>query len=287
VSFSLITPVLTPFNKDMNIDMESLENHCRTILKYVNQILIYGTSGEWPCLSLEERISMLRTLSQCIDPEKIIVGVHLFNTKEVMRLVDTCKEYSIRTIISLPPLYYKPTEETFQRYYSLLCEKFERQVMIYLYSDVQGYEVPPHWIEKVIEEYENITGIKVTSRDYKYVINIMRNVKRTRNNIRVYIGNGYYATLHRLSGGDGVIDIFLNVIPQIYVEIAQGKIDQHKRIIEAYDIAQGCSLIRFCKSILKSIKMYREDTTRFISREVDHSKVKRISREVQYLSNKK
>lgn len=285
MEFSLIVPTLVPYNENLEIDFQSLKNHYEILQKHVDKIFIFGTSGEWPCITIEEKIKILKTVIDIIPIEKLIVGVHSFNIKDVMILVEECKRLNIRSIISLPPIYYKPSKENFIRYYETICEKFENEVLLYIYPDVQGYTVPREWILELLDKCSNVVGIKITCRDYKYVLDLMRSVKEYKHNVKIYLGNGYYMLIHKVAGGDGIIDIFLNIAPRLYKEaIMKNDLELHKKIIRIYEVCRDFSLIRTCKSILKMIKIYSTDLTRFISREVPREVVEELIREVgEYL----
>jgi len=285
VEFSLIVPLLTPYDKNLEIDFQSLITHCKILQKYVDKIFIFGTSGEWPCITIDEKIKTLEKIIEEITIEKLIVGVHSFNIKDTIKLVEECKRINIRSIISLPPIYYKPSREDFIKYYETLSERFENEVLLYIYPDVQGYTVPGEWILELLDKCGNITGIKMTSRDYKYVLNLMKSVKKYKHNVKIYVGNGYYTLIHKLAGGDGVIDIFLNIAPGLYREaITRNNVELHKKIIKIYEICRDISLIKTCKSILKMTKIYSTDLTRFISREVSEDIVEELIREIgEYL----
>ncbi len=282
MEFSLIVPILTPYNEKLEIDIQSLKTHCNYLQKYVDKIFIFGTSGEWPCITIDEKIKIVRTIIDVVPIEKLIVGVHSFNIKDTIKLVEECKTLNIKSIISLPPIYYKPSKEDLITYYEIICEKFENDVLLYIYPDAQGYSVPKEWILELLERCGNITGIKITCRDYKYILSLMKSVKEYKHSIKIYVGNGYYTLIHRAAEGDGVVDIFLNIVPKLYKEaIVKDDVNLHKKIIKIYEICRDFSLIRICKSVLKMFGIYSTDLTRFISREIPKDVVEELIRETE------
>ncbi len=272
----LVIPLLTPFDNNLEIDYNSLAKHVDLLKYHVDNIFILGTSGEWPCLNINEKIRLVEYVSNIYNPDRLVVGVHSISLKDVYSMVRVCKDLSIKYIISLPPLYYKPTFRQFLRYYEEICKIFDNMILVYLYTNVQGYEVPVDWIFKLVYEYSNIVGFKITSRDFKYILNILYSLKDVGRSVVVYIGNGYLALPFIEAGGYGVVDILLNIIPKIFRDIIHGNVGLYRELLNIYNKLSGINLIRFCKSILKFLNIYSSDNTRFISETVSEQLVKHV-----------
>ncbi len=274
MEFSLIVPILTPFNTNLEIDHQALAEHCNRLAEHVDEIFIFGTSGEWPCIGVGEKIETLERLVEKTRTDKIIVGVHSFSIKDTLTLARKCNDIGILTISSLPPLYYKPSKENILKYFDILCRSFENNIMIYIYPNVQGYDIPIDVLLKLVSEHSNIISIKITHRDFTYILNMVKQVKKVRKDVKIYVGNGYYTLLHKIVEGDGLIDTYLNIVPGLYREaVEKNSIKLYQDILKIYTINRDFSIIKFCKAVLKRRGIYKTDLTRFITSDIPSDKV--------------
>ncbi len=65
----VLSPVLTPFTKDLKPDSKRLVKQCRWLLSQNVSLAVFGTTSEANSLALEEKISLLDDLVEVgIDP---------------------------------------------------------------------------------------------------------------------------------------------------------------------------------------------------------------------------
>ena len=65
----VLSPVLTPFKKDLKPDSRRLIKQCRWLLSQNVALAVFGTTSEANSLALEEKISLLDDL---LKPELIL-----------------------------------------------------------------------------------------------------------------------------------------------------------------------------------------------------------------------
>ena len=93
----IITALVTPFDENLEIDYESfnklLDHVCKT---HSDSVLIGGTTGEGPTLSLKEKINLFNFAKNKLNKKmKIIVAVGTNNTSESIKQVKALNKLNI------------------------------------------------------------------------------------------------------------------------------------------------------------------------------------------------
>ena len=114
--------LVTPFNSDLSIDFEGL----RKLVNYqinngTNFLVVQGTTGESPTLSMAEKMEVLKVVQ---DENKgrlpIVFGVGGNNTVAVGDLLKNLPE-GIDGILSVSPYYNKPIQKGIIEHYKYLA----------------------------------------------------------------------------------------------------------------------------------------------------------------------
>ena len=67
-------PVLTPFDQQLNPDVDRFVEHCKNLLNQgCHGLAVFGTTGEATSLSVRERIDLLDALLEADVPAQLIV----------------------------------------------------------------------------------------------------------------------------------------------------------------------------------------------------------------------
>src|SRR5262245_22817263 len=104
----VLSPVCTPFRKDLTPDHERFVKHCRWLLSQDVGLAVFGTNSEGNSLSLDERIELLDRLVEAgIDPARMMPGVGCCAITETARLTAHAVKLGCAGVLMLPPFYYK------------------------------------------------------------------------------------------------------------------------------------------------------------------------------------
>ena len=83
----VLSPVLTPFTKDLTPDSKRLVKQCRWLLSQNVSLAVFGTTSEANSLALEEKISLLDNLIEAgIDPALLMPGTGCCSLTETVQL---------------------------------------------------------------------------------------------------------------------------------------------------------------------------------------------------------
>src|SRR5262245_18820207 len=168
----VLSPVCTPFRKDLSPDYQRLVRHCRWLLSHGVGLAVFGTTSEGNSLSLEERLELLdRLVEQDIDPARMMPGVGCCAVTDTVRLTAHAVKLGCGGVLMLPPFYYKDlNDDGLYRSFAEVIERVgEARLRVYLYHIPPIAQVPITLgvTERLLKAYPHqIAGLKDSSGDW-------------------------------------------------------------------------------------------------------------------------
>ncbi|BFH72900.1 bifunctional 2-dehydro-3-deoxy-phosphogluconate/2-dehydro-3-deoxy-6-phos phogalactonate aldolase [Sulfurisphaera javensis] len=203
----IVTPILTPFTKEGEVDVEKLKNHAKYLIENgIDILFVNGTTGLGPALSKEEKLKNLKAIYDVTN--KIIFQVGSLNINDVIDLVKASKDYDIIGIASYPPYYFPRIPEKMILKYFLTISKYSpHPLYLYNYPLATGYDISA----KTLYQIKDImTGLKDTNQDLAHSLEY----KILMPNLKVYNGSDslvYYSLLSL----DGSVTAVSNYLPHL------------------------------------------------------------------------
>ena len=109
------TALITPF-RDGAVDYEAFRSLVKRQIKCGIDFLVpLGTTGETPCLSIEERIEILRISKQECQGRPVIVGGGTNSLEGTLASMRELEPYGPDAFLIVVPYYNKPTQEGMYR----------------------------------------------------------------------------------------------------------------------------------------------------------------------------
>jgi|TARA_A100001391_G_scaffold205447_1_gene206363 4-hydroxy-tetrahydrodipicolinate synthase len=171
---NVLTPVLTPFDANGNVDLAMLERHCRWLANNGSDLAIFGTNSEGTSLSVaEKRTAIDHLVDAGIEATMMMPGTGSCSLPDT---VETCRHAvaaGCGGVLLLPPFYYKDVsdEGLFRFIADVIMHVDDARLKIYL------YHIPPvaqigysfDLIARLIESFpDTIVGIKDSSGDFAH-----------------------------------------------------------------------------------------------------------------------
>src|SRR6476619_4045086 len=105
----ILSAVLTPLDRNLNVDHAHLINHINWLLKRGNNgIGLLGSTGEANSFSINERMQILEAVVDGgIPSNKLIVGTGCCAITDTVSLTRHALSHNVAGILLLPPFYYK------------------------------------------------------------------------------------------------------------------------------------------------------------------------------------
>ena len=244
----VLSPVLTPFTKDLKPDSRRLVKLCRWLSSQNVALVLFGTTSEANSLSLVEKISLLDDLVEAgINPSLLMPGTGCCSLTETVQLTSHAVKLGCKGTLMLPPFFYKDiSDDGLLRSYAETIERVGNSALkIYLYHipPVSGVSISLDLIERLIIRYPNaIVGVKDSSGNWDNTQSIL---ERQWDDFRVFAGSEHFLLQTMRAGGAGCISATANINPNAIYNLykewksdradnLQEQLNQVRTVLESY-----------------------------------------------------
>jgi len=217
----LIVPLITPFKKDLSVDFEGLRWLLSKLVESgVDGVFPSSSTGEFVHMTLEEIKEVNKFTVECVGGRvSVLAGATANSTDHVLDIARAARDSGADGIIVTTPFYFKHSQETLWKHFSIIAEKSDIPVVLYNNPGMTGVVIPPDLVAKLAEEYSNVVGIKVTYDDVKYFMKVIDSVKNLRRDFSVLTGSAYMLLTALALGGDGAVAAIGNAYPKTLREV--------------------------------------------------------------------
>ena len=244
----ILSPVLTPFTKDLKPDSRRLVKLCRWLSSQNVALVLFGTTSEANSLSLEEKISLLNDLIDAeINPSLLMPGTGCCSLTETVQLTSHAVKLGCKGTLMLPPFFYKDINDDglFRSYAETIERVGDSALKIYLYHipPVSGVNISLDLIERLVIRYPNtIVGVKDSSGNWENTQSIL---ERQWDDFRVFAGSEHFLLQTMRAGGAGCISATANINPNAIYNLykewksdradnLQEQLNQVRTVLESY-----------------------------------------------------
>jgi 4-hydroxy-tetrahydrodipicolinate synthase len=213
----VLSPVVTPFDRELRPDGERLVKHCRWLLEQGVGLAVFGTNSEANSMSVAEKIALLDTLvASGIPTARMMPGTGLCAFPDTVELTRHAVQLGCAGVLMLPPFYYKGVsdEGLFRSYAEVIERVGDSRLRIYLYHIPPVAQVPISLalIERLLKTYPGtIAGIKDSSGDWANTSAMLEQFQP--HGLDVFAGSEAFLLRTLRGGGMGCITAAANVNP--------------------------------------------------------------------------
>jgi 5-dehydro-4-deoxyglucarate dehydratase len=123
---------ITPFNKDLSLDLEGLRHNLTKLAEHsVCAVVAAGGTGEVYSLTPAEYAQVVRTTVEVINGKAPIIAGVGFNQAMAVEMAKTAAEAGADGILALPPYYPNADDEGMLAYYRAIGEATKLGLLIY------------------------------------------------------------------------------------------------------------------------------------------------------------
>ena len=243
----VLSPVVTPFGKDLSPDAERFIAHCRWLTSQSCGLAVFGTNSEANSLSANERIALLDSLLAAdVDPSRMMPGTGCCALTDTVRLTEHAVKAGCAGVLMLPPFYYKDvSEDGLYRSFAEVVERVgDARLRIYLYHipPVAVVGITPKLVERLLKSYPAaIAGMKDSSGDWNNTRTFLDAFAKS--GFDVFAGSESFLLANMRNGGAGCISATANVNPaaidKLYREWKSSDADRQQDALNAVRKAVG------------------------------------------------
>lgn len=215
----VLTAMVTPFSHDGEVDYDAtrkLVNHL--IRTGTDALVVTGTTGESPTLSLEEKVAIWRCVIDTVNGRiPVIAGTGTNSTKESIELTKIAEKEGVDGVMLVTPYYNKPSQQGMFEHFKAIAESTTLPIMLY---NIPGRSVVNLEVDTIVElaKIDNIVSIKEASGNLNAMSEI---IERTPDSFTLYSGDDAL-TLPVLSiGGTGIVSVASHIVGNDMKEMIQ------------------------------------------------------------------
>ena len=211
--------LITPFDAQGAIDFKALEHLVNfQIDQGINYLVVLGTTAESVTLSKQEKDAVLACVLAVNDNRvPLVLGVGGNNTQSVVDQVKQINPNHISAILSVSPMYNKPSQSGLIAHFSAVAQASPVPVLLYNVPGRTASNMLPSTVLK-LAAHENIIGIKEASGDLGQAMEILRSAPE---GFLVISGDDLIALPMTLMGGHGVISVIGQAYPNEFSQMIQ------------------------------------------------------------------
>jgi 4-hydroxy-tetrahydrodipicolinate synthase len=168
----VLSPVVTPFGRDLAPDGARFVRHCQWLLSQDVGLAVFGTNSEGNSLTTSEKIGLLDTLVAAgVPAARMMPGTGTCALGDTVELTRHAVSLGCGGVLMLPPFYYKGNsdEGLFRSYSEVIQRVGDDRLRIYLYHIPPVAQVPITLtlIEQLLKAYpDTVVGVKDSSGDW-------------------------------------------------------------------------------------------------------------------------
>lgn len=204
------TAIATPF-KDGTVNLDEFKRLVKfQIENKADSIIVCGTTGESPTLSVDEKIELIKCAVEVSNKKiPIIAGTGSNNTKKAIEMSKIAEDLGSDGLLVVTPYYNKCTQNGLIEYYKSIAKSVSIPIIMYNVPSRTGVNITPETCYE-LSKIPNIVAIKEASGNISQVAKIASLCK---NNLQIYSGNDDQILPVLSLGGIGVISVLANIKP--------------------------------------------------------------------------
>ena len=205
--------IITPFHADGSINFEKLEElidfQCNN---GTDSIVICGTTGESATMTESEHVECIRKAVEFTKGRvPVVAGSGSNCTRTAIELSKEAEAAGADGLLMVTPYYNKATQQGLIQHYTMVANEVKLPIIMYSVASRTGCNIEAATAAALINNVENIVGIKEASGNISQVAKIMN---LTDGKAQLYSGNDDQIVPVMSLGGIGVISVLANVAPK-------------------------------------------------------------------------
>ena len=214
----VLSPVITPFRKDLSPDVDRFVRHCKWLMKSgCAGLAVFGTNSEANSMAVEEKLELLDALVKGgVPAASLMPGTGHCALTDSVKMTREAVRMGCGGVLMLPPFYYKGvSDEGLFRNFSEVIERVgDERLRLYLYHipPVSNVPITLELIERLLTRYPGVVaGAKDSSGDWSNTKTMLDRFKDR--GFDVFPGSEMFLLDGLRAGGKGCITATGNVNP--------------------------------------------------------------------------
>ncbi len=230
-----LVALVTPMIPNGDVDYVALENLIDWhIEKGTNGIVSVGTTGESATVNIKEHLEVISHTVKYVNSRiPVIAGTGANSTSEAIELTMESKQMGADFSLLVTPYYNKPNQRGLIQHYTKVANEVDLPQILYNVPSRTACDLKPSSV-KILSEHKNIVGIKEAVGDPKRIDDLIQ-ISSNNEDFLLYSGDDPSFLSMLKKGGDGVISVAANVVPEYISDICSSALEEKFDIAEELD----------------------------------------------------
>lgn len=200
----VLTAMITPFAANGGVDHEAAHRLARHLVDTGSDgLVVSGTTGESPTLSVEEKVALFATVKQAVgDRATVVAGTGTYDTAESVELSERAAGVGVDALLAVTPYYSKPEQKGLVAHFTAIADSTELPVLLYNIPGRTARLIEISTLAR-LAEHERILGVKDAVMDIDHTSEVCRTVP----GLAVYSGQDSYTLPMMAVGAVGVVSV--------------------------------------------------------------------------------
>ena len=206
------TALVTPFGADGGLNEAMAVRLLRRQEENgVRAVVLSGTTGESPTLSMEEKLRLFRLGRETLSRGTLVIaGTGSNDTEKAVALSRQAEKIGVDALLVGSPYYNKATAEGLIAHYTKIAQAVELPIILYNVPSRTGVDIPVEVYARLCQ-VPNIAGVKEASGNLPKIARIRQACGP---DFSVWSGNDDSIVPTLALGGQGVVSVLSNLCPE-------------------------------------------------------------------------
>lgn len=232
---SPIVATVTPFDERGGVDYPALGDYLDLLMEIgVQSLLVNGTTGEFPSLTLAEQRSVVE-FCRSRWPRQLIAHVGSSTLGDAVSLTDSTNDYADALAVITPFFFADAPEAGIEDFFARVLVRARKPVLLYNFPRHTQNSLTSALVARLGSEFPAVWGVKDSGKD----LSITQGFKAECPRLRVFVGDDRIGTRVAELGIDGVVTGAGGPVAELPLDIASavgcGDMAAAKRLQRVFD----------------------------------------------------
>lgn len=206
----MLTAMVTPYHENLEVNYDKAEELARYLIANGSDgLVVSGTTGESPVLSVEEKLRLFSTVKEAVDSQtEIWAGTGSYNTRATIELSQEAQKTGVDGLLVVCPYYNKPSQEGLYQHFKAVAESVSLPLMLYNIPSRTGINLLPETVSR-LAAIDNISAIKEASGSMDQVSQLKATLPE---DFAIYSGDDSLTLPMLALGARGVVSIASHLV---------------------------------------------------------------------------
>ena len=212
----VLAAVPTPFAADGSLDLAGARRLFGFVAGVVDGLFVAGTTGEFPALDDDERLSLVETALSAAGPDRVIAHIGAPDAYRAARLAAAAVSLGATRIAAITPFYLAPSPAEVKSYYLRIRQAAPSAgLYAYIFPERTGVTVTPSQFCELADEV-GLAGAKFSGTA---ALNVAA-CATARPSLRIFSGDDTDLAATLRAAGAGIISARSSAYPEVFAGLS-------------------------------------------------------------------